>query len=153
MNRKLYAEIASRVVARDNCHKSGNTYWYERHEGVINACVDLLPHGSGIDGTNRIELEKCSDTKLVFTGEYHAMNEHGYYDGWHDFKLTVRASLANGIKVDITGAFGKYSDAKDYIAECFEYALSRDVEISMEGNTQRFKLLDMPVAEVVPEFK
>lgn len=46
-----------------------------------------LPHGSGIDLDWSYYIQK--NGKIVFMNSYHGMNEHGYYDDWADFKLTI----------------------------------------------------------------
>jgi len=53
----------------------------------VQALAEALPHGSGIDGDWTITVRRNGDIGLI--GEYHGMNEHGYYDGWSD----IRASL------------------------------------------------------------
>jgi hypothetical protein len=129
---KLYQELASRIKAQENCKLTGNSLWYEKHGEVVSALVEELPHGSGIDGTNAID--SCTDSKLVLAGQYHALNENGYYDGWYDFRVVVKASLVHGVLVEVTGRFGKYQDVKDYLAEIFQYALTREVMVSWEGD-------------------
>lgn len=53
----------------------------------VHQLAELLPHGSGIDGNWRIVARKNGD--LVVYGEYHAMNEHGMYCGWRNFRFTI----------------------------------------------------------------
>lgn len=49
--------------------------------------LDLLPHGSGIDGDWTVETKK--NGSMFFYNEYHRMNDAGYYDGWIPFTLRV----------------------------------------------------------------
>jgi hypothetical protein len=128
MKRKLYVELASRVDARKRCAETGNTLWYEKHEEKIAELIDTLPHGSGIDGKTELDFDASRADKLVITGEYHAMNEVGYYDGWYDFKLTVTPSLVHGFTMSISGRFGKYQDVKEYLYEVFRDGLLQEVD-------------------------
>ena len=53
-------------------------------------CVWLkrMPHGSGIDLAWQIVGPLKNGTVLLHNS-YHLMDEHGFYDGWHDFKVRV----------------------------------------------------------------
>ena len=56
-------------------------------------CVDierlwsLLPHGSGIDGDYHIRVFKNGSVHVY--GDWHSMNEDGYYTGWTPFTVTL----------------------------------------------------------------
>jgi len=55
------------------------------------------------------------------------MDENGYYDGYIDFVLVIKAKyrdIFGKLIIDIKGKFGKYKDIKDYLYESFDYALS-----------------------------
>lgn len=123
--RPIYRELASTIDARLNCIKSNNTEWKERHEEKINRIIDDLPHGSGIDGTTRLDFERSTGERIVITSEYHAMTETGMYDRWIDFRITLTASLRFGMDMVIAGNFGKYQDVKEYLYDVFGEALSR----------------------------
>lgn len=114
-------------------------------EGHKPAVVDLaelaniLPHGSGIDGDWYISVQRNGD--LTVTGEYHAMNEHGYYCGWRTFRFTLRRARKN-VYHPLTGpSIGKFQvtkikgqvylesfrgggDAADYLYDTVSHALS-----------------------------
>ena len=49
--------------------------------------IKELPSGSGIDC--EWEYIEHKNGKVTFKNFYHAMNEHGYYDGYMPFKFTV----------------------------------------------------------------
>ena len=125
MAKTLAAALASRLIAIENCVKSGNKEWEEKHEGAIKALLAHLPHGAGIDSTWRLY---GTPERLTLHNSYHCMNDAGYYDGWTDFKVIVKASLAFGLDIRVTGAFGKYADAKDCIHESMDIALRQIVE-------------------------
>jgi hypothetical protein len=52
-----------------------------------NRLVDILPHGSGIDA--EWQIEQLRNGNVVANCSYHGMDEHGYYDGWQDFKIVI----------------------------------------------------------------
>jgi hypothetical protein len=123
---KLYQAIAMKIGARLNCIQSGNDAWVDRHEEDILKLADELPHGSGIDGENEIDLSKSTGEKIVIHTSFHHMNENGMYDGWTGHTLTITASLYNGYYMKISGR--NRNDIKDYLHECFSYDLNREVE-------------------------
>lgn len=115
----LYNKLATALQARTNCINSKNDMWLDKWETVIDKCVSLLPHGSGIDGKTVIDFEKTTSKKIVLTTSYHFMNEHGFYDGWADLKIIVTPSF-NGIDLKVMGYFPKkYSDLRSYIGDIF----------------------------------
>jgi len=129
MERKLYQELASTIDARTRCGNRENTEWFDRHTDRIQELLDMLPHGSGLDGEWSIDYDLSHLNKLVINMSYHAMNDAGYYDGWIDFTLIVLPSLTNEINLHIRGKFGKYSDIKDYLYEITNYALTQVVNV------------------------
>ena len=50
--------------------------------------LSLLPHGSGIDADWTVETHRNGNVTAYCS--YHLMHEHGYYDGWQNFKVCVR---------------------------------------------------------------
>ena len=130
MEKKVYQTLASSFVAWQNCVKSGNKEWEDKHEETINKLIDDLPHGSGIDGTTSFNFEESREDKLVINSSYHSMNDTGYYDGWTDIKLVITPSLAFEFNLKVIGSFPKrYSDTKDYIHETFSDALSEELNV------------------------
>ena len=127
--RPLYQELASAVQARLNCIASSDSEWEGKHEERIEALVkNHLPSGSGIDSGTAIDLDKSTGEKLVLTLSYHHMDEMGGYDGWTEHTITVRPSLLFGIDLTISGR--DRNRIKDYLYEVYQYALTREVEIS-----------------------
>ena len=124
----VYQELISKIVAMQNCNKSENFDWYDRHELAIEEIENNnLPSGSGIDSGTRVNLDKTTANKLVIDSSYHCMNQDGYYDGWIDFTVTVTPSLLSDIDIDIKGNFSqrhnKYADVKDYLYDVFNMSL------------------------------
>jgi len=53
----------------------------------LQALADVLPHGSGIDGDWFLDVVRNGD--VIVTGDYHRLNENGYYDGWTKFHARI----------------------------------------------------------------
>ena len=124
MKYPLYKRLASALSAYKNCIKTNNTEWADIHRLTIeNSVKNELPHGSGIDGENRFDFEKSTPDKLIFYLEYHYMDENGFYAGWYDYTIIVTPSLANDYILNIRGKNAP-NDAKEYLAEVFQFALS-----------------------------
>lgn len=123
---KLYQKIASAVIALKNCEKSGNSDWQEKHKDILYGIQkNKLPHGSGIDAGCTINLEKSSESKIVINIPYHCMDENGYYVGWRDYQIVVKAHLAFGAIVDVRGR--DYNGLKDYLADLFHHVMNEEV--------------------------
>lgn len=121
----LYRELSSVLSAIDNCRKSGNNSWLDRHESTIKTLVDFLPSGSGIDNGVTLDRDASTPEKLVFTFGFHHMNDTGMYDGWTQHTLTVKPSLQFGIDIRISGR--DRNQIKDYLYEIFQNALTDTV--------------------------
>lgn len=138
MERTLAEAIASRVLARANCIADAANYaadapmratrleWMRRHKEEGDALArDMLPSGSGFDNGSHIDWERSTGDRLVFTTAFHHMNDAGFYDGWTEHSVTVRASLTLGLVVTVSGR--DRNGIKDYIAEAFALALRETV--------------------------
>lgn len=130
MSTPLYKEIASTINALKNLrsrtlvNKEWEDRWESRLEQIQNA---LLPSGSGIDSGTTISFEESSEDKIVLLTSFHHMNEHGYYDGWTDHKVTVRASLQFDIDIKIGGR--DRNQIKDYLHDVFHECLTQKVDL------------------------
>jgi hypothetical protein len=128
MLRTVIYQIASAYIARENCRKSGNALWLERHEDKIERLVsDHLPHGSGFDSGTKFDWESSTPKRLVFQTSFHHMNENGFYDGWTKHQVSVTPGFC-GLDLVIGGR--DRNEIKDYIAEVFHSALSAEVDDS-----------------------
>ena len=122
----LAQEISRKISAIDNCIASNNTEWNLKHRQSLQAlCLERLPSGSGFDSGTRINTDLSTPEKLVFNTSYHHMNDSGYYDGWTDHTVTVKASLAFGIDIAIYGQ--NRNDIKNYMHDLFRDALTTEV--------------------------
>lgn len=121
-HKPVYVLLAQAIGSRLRCIKAVNSLWQEKHEETIFGIQkNCLPHGSGIDGDNVIDLEKSTDEKIIIHTSYHHMNEGGYYDGWTEHTITVRPSLTRGFDMTISGR--DRNQIKEYLFECFDTAL------------------------------
>lgn len=71
-------------------------------------------HGSGWDG--EWEVHETSNKNFVCTIGYHAMDEHGCYDGWFDVKVHLKRNFEE-FKIKFTASQyhrRKYLWDKDY---------------------------------------
>jgi hypothetical protein len=125
MPKKIYQELAMLLNAQENCLKSGNSGWFELHGDAIADIMRNAPSGAGIDAGTAIDLKASRNgEKLVFTFSYHFMNEVGYYDGWGEYRLTVRPSLMSGIDLTITGS--NRNEIKDYLYDVYDMWLNQE---------------------------
>lgn len=135
----LYREFVSVLNAIDNCRKSGNSEWLERHETTLEQLSKFLPSGSGIDCGTTLDRDSSNSEKLVFTFSYHHMDENGMYCGWTEHKLTIRASLQFGIDLRISGR--DRNGIKEYLHETYQYALTSKVwqDDSCQWHSEQFE--------------
>jgi hypothetical protein len=104
----------------DSEHESGE--WIERWENRFNEIVkEHFPSGGGFDCGTKSVISSCGSDKLVFTTEFHHMDEYGGYDGWTEHTITVTPSLSRGYSLKVSGK--NRNDIKDYIADTFGLAL------------------------------
>jgi hypothetical protein len=117
------SRLANMIQAEKACRQSGNSF-ADTHEENIDAMLELLPHGSGIDSGVKLLKDECTNDKLVFSFGFHHMNESGYYDGWTEHKLIVTPSLIHGFSLKITGRDRNYT--KEYLYDLFSSLFTLD---------------------------
>lgn len=129
MKTTIAMQLAGLVLAIKNCRKSGNGEWESRHRERIAAIEKhYLPSGSGFDRGSVLDIDGSTDDRLVIHTSFHHMNEHGFYDGWTEHRVTVRASLVFGIDVSVSGR--NRGDIKEYLAETIGESLRREIDTS-----------------------
>ena len=123
---KLYQAIAQTIASIKTCETSCNWEWFEKHKETLARLTRELPSGSGIDNGCEIDRDASNDTRLIITFSFHHMDDNGYYDGWTDYRLTLRPCLRFGIDVKIQGE--DRNNIKDYLYETFIHTLNSEVQ-------------------------
>lgn len=121
---KVYQIIAQTLQAYQNCMADpAKADWADKHRERIDGIVkNCLPSGSGIDSGTKFDWDKSTPDKLVFQADYHHMDGNGYYSGWAEHQVIVKASLAFGLEIRITGR--DRDNIKDYLSDCYHSALT-----------------------------
>lgn len=123
MESTLVRAIATRVQARLNCKERGNQEWFDRHTRAIHVLVGrYLPSGAGFDAGTKIDLQRSTPDRLVFTTSFHHMDQVGGYAGWTDHTISCRPSFVHSVQLTISGR--NRNDIKDHIHEAFHSALT-----------------------------
>jgi hypothetical protein len=123
----LYAAIASLLSTIERCKKTGNDEWRDRHRDTLDTMLkEHLPSGSGIDRGSELLFDECKSNKLVFSADFHHMNDVGYYDGWSNHTVVVTPSLEHGAVLKITGR--DRNDIKDYLHDVFHTTMFTPVD-------------------------
>lgn len=127
MQRKLYEALASAIVARLNCEKSGNAEWFSKWEETAKDLVlNHVPSGGGFDAGTTLDFDKSDDRRLVFHTAFHHMNDVGMYDGWSEHTVTIVPAFIGGFNIRVSGR--NRNEIKDYITESFHAALSQSIK-------------------------
>jgi len=125
MKEKVYARLARLFDAYQRNIETGNLEWRDKHQEEIDSiCENHLPSGSGFDSGTTFDYDRSRPNRLVLNTSYHHMDD-GYYAGWTDHTVTVKASLASGFDLVIGGR--DRNEIKDYIAETFQHFLSEEI--------------------------
>lgn len=121
---------ASLILAIQNCQKPGSTHhpdYPAKHIDVLETLArEYLPRGSGFDNGSMFDVDASRADCLVINTSFHHMDDNGYYCGWSNHVIRVRAHLAFGFTVSVSGR--NVRDIKDYIADTFSVALSETVK-------------------------
>ena len=81
-----------------------------------------LPSGSGFDRGCTIDRKRSSESVIIILAPYHHMDSNGYYCGWSDYVVRVRASMVRDFDVTVSG--GKKVD-REYVGDTFTYVLDQ----------------------------
>ena len=94
-------------------------------ETILENLLTKELHGSGFDGSWKVTT--LTKGNFLAQIDYHNMNEHGYYDGWH----TINVFLDNKLEIQrITYSADpntrrKYLWDKSYFEDSIHYALEK----------------------------
>ena len=118
---KLYQSIASQL---NIIERRPDTSFAVKAEQRLERLLKQLPSGSGFDAGCEL-LDNSTSNKLIFSADFHHMNEHGFYCGWSEHKVIIKPNLIFGFSMRITGRDER--GIKDYIADTFHYILDSEV--------------------------
>ena len=118
-------KLAAHLVIHHLVSQTGIEPFASQAESRLEALMQKLPHGSGIDSEWTID-ENSNKKKLSISNSYHVMNDNGYYEGWIDFTVVVVPTLL-GITTTIKGRFGKRLDIREYLEELLSTELNTEV--------------------------
>jgi hypothetical protein len=117
-------KIASLLLAIENSRKNDRHEWVKKHNESLLTHMDSAPKGSGFDLGTVLDDDSTPE-KLMFRTHFHHMDTHGYYDGWTDHVVTVRASLVFGINIKVSGK--DRNNIKELIVQSFNQWLTEEV--------------------------
>jgi len=123
----LYQVLARLVGQYKRCCETNNREWKDRFKARIEQLVKQhLPYGSGFDSGTTLNFDWSTEANLRLETAYHHMIEHGYYDGWTEHTVSVRANLAFDFVLTISG--NDRNEVKELIHQEFDYALRQVVD-------------------------
>ena len=127
----LASWIAETSDWAERAENNPNAQWGDIARTRLDELVNMLPSGSGIDcGT---KLVSASATKIVLECSFHHMDEHGYYDGWTEHRITVRPTF-DSLDIHISGR--NRNDIKEYLHEVYALALSELIVETVDPETR-----------------
>ena len=127
----LAAWIAEVSEWAERAENNPNAQWGGIARTRLEQLVNMLPSGSGIDrGT---KLVSASATKIVLECSFHHMDEHGYYDGWTEHRITVRPTF-DSLDIHISGR--NRNDIKEYLHEIYALALAENIVETVDPETR-----------------
>lgn len=123
---KNYQVLASAILAREKCIEANNKEWKEKYEETMKRITKTAPSGSGIDSGTSLNIVKSTGEKLYFDFWFHFMNEAGFYDGWENYTLIVKPSLAFDIDLRLIGK--NRDNIKEYLYDLYYSWLTEEVK-------------------------
>lgn len=99
-----------------NTIKHNNAEWESITRDQLEILCELLPSGSGFDCGTTFDFLKSLPTKLLFTFEYHHLNDNGYYDRWTKHIVKVVPTFGS-FELSISGP--DYNQSKEYFYQVF----------------------------------
>lgn len=125
---KVYERIASLIVAIQNCEKpgfNGHPDYPQKHIDALQCIArECLPSGSGFDRGCSVDIDASSAVCIAVNTAFHHMDDNGYYCGWTDHVVRIRAHLAFGFTVSISGR--NFRGIKDYMSDVFYHVMQSE---------------------------
>jgi hypothetical protein len=120
--------LSSLIAQRINCVNSNNQTQIDAIDEELESIFKALPSGSGLDKGVNFDLKGSKPEKLIFTFEYHHMND-GYYSGWTSHTMVLTPAFGD-YSIDIKGQ--NKNQIKDYLYDIFStlfVVTSREIAI------------------------
>ena len=123
---KLYQKIAILLSSINNKTILNHDIIEEKENELLEIVKNYFPSGSGFDTGAKIDIEKSNSKKIiVFTVEFHHMNENGFYDGWTYHEIKIIPNLAYDFTIRISGK--NKNEIKEYIDDVFSDLLYKEI--------------------------
>ena len=119
---KIYEAIISSQLTLD---KSEDEERLEQAEEQLEKIEKMLPHGSGFD--NGTKIVEATRQRIVFETSFHHMDENGYYCGWTEHRVIIKADLLYGYVVQVSGVNKR--GIKEYIRDVFYALMVREFDL------------------------
>lgn len=137
--RSLSHILAARVATITHLEKKGG----ECHAPVIDRNRDEIERivaaymlsGSGFDSGTKFNFERSTESRLVFTVDFHHMNDAGMYDGWTTHTVTIESTFTSP-NVKISGR--DRNGIKDYIADSILPLMSQQITEEWDNGEKEF---------------
>ena len=119
---KLYAVIASALAREANDA--------QRDPLIDEIENEILPSGSGFDAGCKIDREMFSRATFCLSFGYHHMNDTGFYTGWTEHTVKVRADFQSEVDLKISHVRDPFAE---YVYDTFYDVLREEVEVYFDG--------------------
>jgi hypothetical protein len=126
--RNLQAHTAAEYTREQAAHRAGLKQ--ASHDAIQEIQDEWLPSGGGIDAWCQVDLDKSHADRIVLTVSFHHMSEHGCYDGWSNYRVTLRPSFEGSPRITITGR--DRNGVKDHIADTLHHMVMRSYMTTAE---------------------
>lgn len=127
-DRTVAETISTTAMALSTCREYENKGWAAAWARALDMLArNYLPHGSGFDSGCRVDHTKTGADKIVLYAEFHCMNDVGFYDGWREYRVTVRPTFGADLDVTISGRDYRDTGLPDYVAERIRDAMNATI--------------------------
>jgi hypothetical protein len=97
----------------------------EQNLDEVKCLVNLLPHGWSIDSVVKLNINKSTPDRLVFSVNYHHMNDGEGYDFWTGHRMIVTIFPPVGFHLYIKGT--NMYHIREYLRDAFSAALNGEI--------------------------
>lgn len=124
-DKTLIQRIANKVEYLKRCEGNPQYVIYtDKARENLDRLLKHLPSGSGIDSGTKLDWDRSSEKRVIFTLGFHHMDEHGFYAGWTEHTAIVTPSF-DGFDLKITGK--DRNQVKEYLYDTYYHALRQPI--------------------------